>query len=235
MHVMKHVVLFDIDGTLLSVQKTQHDETRRYVDTMRSVTGKEPKVIPSRFAGMVDPQICKILLTEMGVDEDAQCELLPKTLTRMGELYHEAAKNSDVLNDGVQELLEVLSKSATHVLGVLTGNISAVGEEKLKITGIRPYFTERFYADDYYDRNKLVKDAVEACVAKYSLPNQRKVLIVGDTPIDITAAIAANATPIGVTSGVYPMVQLSRSGAKWVFPDLRPSKDLLTALDFREE
>ena len=229
---MKHVVLFDIDGTLLSVQKTQHDETRRYVDTMRSVIGKELNVVPSRFAGMVDPQICKILLTEMGVNEDAQRELLPKTLARMGELYHENPMESDVLNDGVEELLGVLFKSGTHVLGVLTGNISAVGEEKLKITGIRPYFTERFYADDYYDRNKLVKDAVQRCVAKYSLPNQRSILIVGDTPLDITAAIAANATPIGVTSGVYSMMQLSRSGAKWVFPDLRPSKELLRALDF---
>lgn len=229
----KHVILFDIDGTLVSAQKAQHDERRRYIYAIRDVTGKEPIVVPSRFAGMVDPQICKILLTDIGLDEDTQKDLMPKVLARMGEVYHEMKKDKRVLNDSVEELLRVLSRSPIHVLGVLTGNVSAVGEEKLTITGIKPYFSERFYADGYYDRNRLVEDAVEACVAKYHLSDRKSIMIVGDTPLDMTAANTADVTSMGIASGIFSMTQLSRAGAKLVFPDLKPSKGLLRAFALR--
>jgi phosphoglycolate phosphatase len=225
----KLVILFDIDGTLLSTKVTQQDEGRRYLQAIRDVTGKEPKVVPSRFAGMVDPQICTILLTELGLNQGSVDELVPKVVARMGLLYHDMKKRK-ALNEGVEELLRTLSKSPNHILGVLTGNISAIGEEKLKMTSISSYFTEKFYADEYYDRNRLVEDAVASCVTKYHLSDRRNVMIVGDTPLDMAAASAANATSIGIASGVFSITQLLDAGAKWAFPNLRPSKELLGAL-----
>lgn len=224
----KHVILFDIDGTLLSAQQ---DERERYVCAMQQVTGKTLDVNPSRFAGMVDPQICNALLSGMGFDVDARKDLMPKMLTRMGEVYHEMKKKIPALNGGVLDLLRIISKSPTHVLGIVTGNISAVGEEKLSITGIKPYFSETFYADDYENRERLVKDVVGTCVTKYQLPDNECVMIVGDTPLDIAAARAANATSIGIASGNFSTTQLSRAQARWVFPNLRPSKELLNALN----
>ena len=228
------MILFDIDGTLLSIKKIEYDETQRYIRAIRDVTGREVNVNvkPTRFAGMVDPQICNILLTELGLDEKARKDLLPNVLLRMGEVYRKMEKKGSVLNDGVLELLHALSQSANHVLGVLTGNITAVGEEKLAITQTQSYFTERFYADQYQDRQSLVEDAVELCVAKHQLPESENVIIVGDTPLDIAAANAANATSIGIASGVYSKTQLSRAGATSVFQDLRPSSKLLTSLGF---
>lgn len=223
------VILFDIDGTLLSTKVTQHDEGHRYVEAVRDVTGKEPKVVPSRFAGMVDPQICKILLTELGLNKGSVEELVPKVVARMGVLYHDMKKRKKALNEGVEELLRTLSKSPNYVLGVLTGNISAIGEEKLTMTGIRSYFAEEFYANGYYDRNRLVEDAVATCVAKYQLSARSNVMIVGDTPLDVAAANAANATSIGIASGVFSITQLSQAGARWAFPNLRPREELLMA------
>jgi phosphoglycolate phosphatase-like HAD superfamily hydrolase len=227
-----HVVLFDIDGTLVSSQMSELDERRRYVDAIREVTGKEALVNPSRFAGMVDPQICRIILAETGISEPELGSYLPKVLSRMAVVYRKMPKQV-MLNRGVKDLLNLLNHSTSHVLGVLTGNITTIAKEKLVAAGIGQYFKEGFYADNYDDRNRLVEDAVRTCVSKYSLANAKNVLIVGDTPLDMKAARAAYATPIGIASGVYSMETLSLSGAMMTFQDLTPTKDLLSSLSFQ--
>ena len=227
--MVAHVVLFDIDGTLISSSAAEEDERRRYVKTIHDVVGMKPTVIPSRFAGMVDPQICKILLAEAGLDDEKVEYFLPKVLTRMGEIYRGMEKRL-ILNAGVEELLRILTKSQNHILGVLTGNLSAVATEKLRVTGIDSYFAEHFYADNYFDRNRLIEDAVRTCVANYKLSDRKNVIIIGDTPRDISAANAAKATSIGIASGVFSLEQLSQAHATWVFSDLKPSKELLRAL-----
>jgi len=230
--MITYVILFDIDGTLVSSSMAEDDERRRYTYAIRDVVGKEPSVVPSRFAGMVDPQICRILLAETGLAEQEVQHFLPKVIVRMGEIYRGMEKKL-VLNNGVGELLRILAGSPHHVLGVLTGNLSAVGNEKLAVAGIKSFFSRGFFADAYFDRNRLMEEAIDACVADYQLPSRKNVMIVGDTPRDIAAANAANATSIGIASGVYSASQLSQEGATWVFPDLTPSKELLSALAVR--
>ena len=228
-HNVTYVILFDIDGTLLSSAATEHDERLRYLETIREVVGKEPSVQPARFAGMVDPQICRILLSEVGLPDDKVDYFLPTVLARMGEIYRKMDKNV-VLNDGVRELLPLLAKSPKHSLGVLTGNLLTVATEKLTSAKIVSYFSDLFCADRYVDRASLVGDAVRSCVAKYKLPGHRNVLIVGDTPRDITAANTSGATSIGVASGVFSMSQLSEAGAMQVYPGLEPSPQFLAGL-----
>jgi phosphoglycolate phosphatase-like HAD superfamily hydrolase len=223
------VILFDIDGTLLSTPATEESERRRYVEAVRDVIGKEPTVVPPRFAGMVDPQICKIILTELGLNEDEVSNFLPRVLLRLREIYP-TLKKELVLNEGVRELLEILATSPNHVIGVLTGNLKAVAEEKLASTGIRTFFSELFCADDYFDRPTLVESAVRICTTKHHLDSRKEVAIVGDTPRDIEAANASRATSIGVASGVYAMDQLRKAGAMHVYPNLEPTKELLGAL-----
>jgi phosphoglycolate phosphatase-like HAD superfamily hydrolase len=228
--LIANVVLFDIDGTLTSSSAADEDEKRRYFMIIGDIVGREPSIVPSRFAGMVDPQICKILLTETGLDDKSVEYFLPKVLTRMGETYRDMKKRP-ILNEGVKELLEILRRSQKHVVGVLTGNLSAVAKEKLRITGIDSYFTEGFFADNYFDRNRLVDDAVSESVTKYKLSDRKNVIIIGDTPRDIIAANGARAASVGIASGIFSLEQLAQANATWVFSDLKPSRDgLLSAL-----
>lgn len=232
------VILFDIDGTLISNSISKQSEERRFAEAIRDVVGRAPVLtlrnsrFPDRFSGMVDPQISRILLNQMGLsEEDVKCSL-PRVIARMGERYKRLEKQI-VLNKGVEPLLRLLTKSPNHVIGVVTGNILEVGSEKLSVTGIGSYFSERFYGDKYFDRNRLVRAAVETCVAKHHLPSSHNVVIVGDTLNDVIAANSANATSIGVASGGLSMKELSEAGATSVFRDLKPTKKLLIALSLR--
>ena len=223
------VVLFDIDGTLVSSAVAEDDERRRYTDAIRDVVGQTPNVVPGRFAGMVDPQICQILLSELGLTNDKVDYFVPKVVSRMSELYIKM-KKTIALNSGVEELLPLLVKSPRHAVGVLTGNLEQIAKEKLACTEILSYFTEFYCADGYFDRTKLVADAVNTCVRKYRLPASRNVMIVGDTPRDIAAANSSEATSIGIASGAFSMRQLSEAGAKQVYPSLKPTKQFLACL-----
>lgn len=223
------VVLFDIDGTLLSTEVTEESEKDRYVDAIRDVVGKEPFVSPPRFAGMVDPQICTILLEELGLSKEEVNRFLPKVLVRMSEVYRKMEKKLD-LNLGVAGLLATLAISPGHITAVVTGNLEEIAEQKLIQTDIRAYFSRLFCADHYFDRMVLVKDAVRACVKQYGLCTRSDVIVIGDTPRDIDAANAAQATSVGIASGVYNIDQLKDAGAAYAYSSLKPTRELLAAL-----
>lgn len=224
-----HMILFDIDGTLVSKQSTESNERERFRRAVLDVSGRSTPIEPWRYDGMVDPEICRRLLMETGLNAHAALKQLQRVITRSGEIYL-ASEKQPTLNRGVNELLRILSASSNHRLGVLTGNLSVVAEEKLRLTGIRQYFADMFVSNGYFDRSDLVRDAVHACVSKYQLRSNGAVMIIGDTPRDVEAANANNARVIGIASGFYSTDELKRAGAPEVFGSLEPSDELLRAL-----
>jgi phosphoglycolate phosphatase-like HAD superfamily hydrolase len=226
-----HVLLFDIDGTLVLKQSTEANELERFRRAIVDEVERSPPTQPWGYDGMVDPQICRLLLSDVGLSESAADKHLRRVIERIGQIYMTMEKHP-VLNDGVGELLKTLSVSSRHKLGVLTGNLSVVGEEKLRITGIRAYFDETFYSDGYFERRDLVREAVDACVTKYRLRGKGSVTIIGDTPRDVEAAKSSGAKAIAVATGFFSESELASAGPDAVFRDLDPRSDLLKALDF---
>jgi phosphoglycolate phosphatase-like HAD superfamily hydrolase len=226
-----HALLFDIDGTLVLKQSTEANELERFRRAIVDEVERSPPTQPWGYDGMVDPQICRLLLCDVGLSESAADKHLRRVIERIGQIYMTMEKHP-VLNDGVGELLKTLSVSSRHKLGVLTGNLSVVGEEKLRITGIRAYFDETFYSDGYFERRDLVREAVDACVTKYRLRGKGSVTIIGDTPRDVEAAKSSGAKAIAVATGFFSESELASAGPDAVFRDLNPRSDLLKALDF---
>jgi len=223
------VILFDIDGTLVLKQSTDANERERFRRAIADEVGVSPPTEPWPYDGMVDPQICRLLLIDIGLSEHAVAERLQRVIGRVGQIYTTMEKHPR-LNDGVVELLKILSISSKHKLGVLTGNLSVVAEEKLRLTEIRPYFREAFYSDGYYGRGDLVRDAIHTCVGRYRLRSNESVTIVGDTPRDMEAAKSNGAKGVAVATGFFSVGELAAAGADSVFPSLSPCDDLLKML-----
>ena len=55
-------------------------------------------------------------------------------------------------------------------------------------------------------------------------------VLVGDTPLDVAAALATGARAVGVATGSFPAADLAAAGAHAVLPDLTDTALLLAAV-----
>jgi len=119
---------------------------------------------------------------------------------------------------------------------VLTGNIRSVAEMKLAALGLREGLDLCIgaYGDDHEDRTELVQVARRRAAAVHGRTpaafDGTSTVVVGDTPLDILAALAADARAVGVATGTYPAAELTAAGAHAVLPDLTDTTVVLSAL-----
>jgi phosphoglycolate phosphatase-like HAD superfamily hydrolase len=87
------------------------------------------------------------------------------------------------------------------------------------------------YGEDHEARAELVPVARDAARRTYGLdfPGPATVLI-GDTPLDVEAALASGARAVGVATGGYSAGQLASAGADVVLPDLTDTGCVLAAV-----
>lgn len=119
---------------------------------------------------------------------------------------------------------------------VLTGNIRPVAEVKLAALGLREPLDLCIgaYGDDHEVRAELVQVARRRAAAVHGRTPAdfagTSTVVVGDTPLDIEAALAAGARAVGVASGAFSYADLTATGAHAVLPDLTDTAAVLRAL-----
>jgi phosphoglycolate phosphatase-like HAD superfamily hydrolase len=119
---------------------------------------------------------------------------------------------------------------------VLTGNVRPLAEVKLAAVGLRCPLDLCIgaYGDDHEDRTQLIHLARRRAVAVYGSSSSdfsgTATIVVGDTPEDIEAALAAGARAVGVATGGYSAKALQEAGAHAVLTDLTNTAAVLTAL-----
>ena len=119
---------------------------------------------------------------------------------------------------------------------VLTGNIRSVAEVKLAALGLREWLDLCIgaYGDDHEDRTELVHVARRRAAAVHGRSaaafGGTATVVIGDTPLDISAALAAGARAVGVATGSHPADDLAMAGADAVLPDLTDTAVVLRAL-----
>jgi phosphoglycolate phosphatase-like HAD superfamily hydrolase len=150
----------------------------------------------------------------------------------MAELEEELRRRGRAY-PGAQQALERLSRESGIVQGLLTGNIPANARVKLGAVGLGGLvdFDIGAYGSDHRVRSELVAIACARAERKLGVlvPPDRAVLI-GDTPLDVAAALAGGAHAIGVATGPYSERELAEAGAKTVLPDLRDAERLVAAV-----
>ena len=224
------LVLFDVDGTLLSASGAG----RRALDrAMRDVYGTSGPIDSYDFRGGTDPQIIRDLLDRAGLDEAA---------IRAGEaaVYrrYEALLEDEIgdgrgvsVYPGVRELVSTLAARDDVVMGLLTGNIEAGARIKLRPTGLWPFFRLGAYGSDHADRTQLplvAASRAERLVGRvFRGPDT---VIIGDTPRDIGCARAFGALAIAVATGWHTLEDLAAHGPDHAFPDFSDHGPALAAM-----
>jgi phosphoglycolate phosphatase-like HAD superfamily hydrolase len=125
------------------------------------------------------------------------------------ELRLRRPQSPAILLPGAEGILQELADSEDVHLGLLTGNLKAGAEIKLRQFGVWHHFISGAFADDAEDRNLLGPFALErmqeATGARYS---RDEIFVIGDTPKDIACAHAFGARCIAVTTGSYDRASL---------------------------
>lgn len=228
---MTVLVLFDIDGTMLLA----HGAGRRSVhQAMLDVFGATgPQQHP--FDGKTDPQIVRELGTLAGIEEAVIQERMTAALDRYFEhLVADISGTPDTVQllPGVTALLDALEVHPQVMLGLLTGNIESGAALKLRAVDIAP---ERFvvgaYGSDAASRPALPAIAQARASEKLGaeLPGSQ-IVIIGDTPHDLTCGRAIGASAIGVETGRFRAVDLHPYDPLAVFADLTDTAAVVAAI-----
>jgi phosphoglycolate phosphatase len=221
---MTKFILFDIDGTLVSLDGAGSRSLNRAMEELLRVKDGFRQI---NFAGKTDLQIIREGLGKLGLaDRD---DLLHSLLDRY--LVHlEAAVSSGGghLKMGVKELLQALEDLADVHLGLLTGNAETGARLKLKPFGLNRYFPVGAFGSDSEDRNLLLPIAVQRLQACESISvSHQQCVVIGDTPKDVECARIYGASSIAVATGPYSLSALKKTQADLVVPDLANTKQIV--------
>lgn len=214
------ILLFDVDGTLTD---TQGAGSRALKRTFAEVLGLEGALDGIPIAGRSDSWIVTAGFEAKGraVNGAALAEFKAAYVERLGQ---ELERGGAFLLPGVEPLLAAVAEREEAVLGLGTGNFRAAAEAKLAKVGIWHRFADGGFGDDAADRAELLA----AGVGRLSESERADVVVIGDTPHDISAARAIGARVMAVKTGYADPSELT--GADWLFDDLSDTASVLAAL-----
>jgi phosphoglycolate phosphatase-like HAD superfamily hydrolase len=133
---------------------------------------------------------------------------------------------------GVEPLLDALEAKADVVLGLLTGNLEGGAELKLRVAGVDfDRFRVGAYGSDAADRAELPSIAARRAEPIMGhRPHGEEIVIIGDTPADVTCGRRVGARAIGVATGRHPVEELDAAGAYRSFETLADTDGVLDAI-----
>jgi phosphoglycolate phosphatase len=212
------LILFDIDGTLLD---TGGAGARSWSWAFNQVFGVEADIGKHSNAGMTDPVVARSTFREV-MDRDPE----PAELARLMSAYlsvlpdYVASSEGYRVLPGVEQLLPRLA-DADVLLGVTTGALEAGAHAKLGRAKLNHYFLVGGYGSDSEDRVALTRAAIgraEQLLGRKLASGE--VAVVGDTPLDISAAQGAGVVSVGVATGRYDVDALHAAKADHVLASL---------------
>ncbi len=216
---MRRLILFDIDGTLLWSDGAGRVAIRA---ALVAELGTAGPIDGFRFDGKTDPQIIQELLRlerHPAASSHDHVETVCRRYAALLEAELRRGTRRMEIFPGVLALLDALEAREDALVGLLTGNIIEGARLKLRAAGIDPdRFRVGAYGSDAAERSRLPAIAAErAAPLMGRTPTGREIVIVGDTPADMTCGREVGARAIGVATGAFSVTELEAAGAATAF------------------
>jgi phosphoglycolate phosphatase len=238
------LVLWDIDFTLIDAGGVG---THLYRMVFRSMFGTDLPAA-ANMAGRTDRAIVLDTLTRAGVAEPRRH--LDQFLARLAALAptgRELTEQHSRALPGAAAALDALAAFAPGrdgaspdgaqqvgvVQSVLTGNVRPMAEMKLSALGLDGHLDLEAgaYGESHEVRAELVHMARDNATRRYGTDfSGPATVLVGDTPLDVAAALETGARAVAVATGGTTAAALAESGAHAVLPDLTDTPAVLAAI-----
>jgi len=224
--VRRTYLFWDIDGTLLS---TARAGVFAWEEAIRVVLGVEPDMAAMRTAGLTDAEIAVTIAAAYG---DRSTEAAVQLLSRYAEYLPERLgwRRGQVLPN-VRENLEALAARDDVVNMLLTGNVAAGAEAKLRHYELWEFFgAGGAFSVEGSDRPSIAREARELAARHGGEdPPGTRMVVIGDTPHDIACGKAIGARTLAVATGPGYSLDELRSCEPWsAVPEL-PAPDVFAA------
>ncbi|MEU9888209.1 haloacid dehalogenase-like hydrolase [Sphaerisporangium sp. NPDC051011] len=225
---MQLIVLWDIDHTLIENAGVSKEI---YATAFAALTRVSPS-LPASTEGRTDRLIMRDMFRRHDLPEP-DWPTIEAALTRAGGERFDDLRRRGVTLPGVRDALKAASVQAGWVSSVLTGNIAANARVKLAAFDLDPLLDLAVgaYGADAEQRPDLVAVARERVHRDRGLSIDVPVVLVGDTPRDVEAALATGSGIIAVATGIHSQAELEAAGASVVLPDLSDTAGLLIRLE----
>jgi phosphoglycolate phosphatase-like HAD superfamily hydrolase len=226
---MERLILFDIDGTLTRTQNGYLPFNEAIQKTF-GIDGDIRTVIPD---GNTDP----LIVEEIFSKADTRIEIDGKSWSLFAEILGECYKNA--INDGrttirplpgALELVRALSDSNGFYPSIVTGNLEATAQIKLRAAGLAPYLQRGATASDSHRRADLPRIAKTRWEERVGRLHPEHCVVIGDTPKDLGAARHNGMKCVLVGTGRYPVEELRDAEADECLTDLRDTGAILEML-----
>lgn len=214
------LVLWDIDHTLVDYTGLG---SIWYAAALAGATGVQMHSRP-HYGGHTELAISTEILTLHGIEAD---EATIQRLWR--ELIAAADRDAATLAakgralDGAAAALAEFGAHDGIVQTLVTGNLPEISRHKLAAFGLDTHLDLEIggYGSLSAHRSDLVPHAVSAAADKHGTKfAPEAVVVIGDTPNDVRAALDHGAIAVAVATGGHPAAELADAGAHTVLPDL---------------
>jgi phosphoglycolate phosphatase len=211
----RRLLMWDIDWTLLFGGGVAR---QAYRAAFLGLAGRDP-LVELVFAGRADLDTMAEALALEGVGHVAVAGFLDRYAAEFAARAHLLTESGYPL-PGAREVLGALAGRADLVQTTVTGNIAPVAHAKLAAFDLADPLDLSVggYGDEHPVRAALVAASRERARARYG--DFADVIVIGDTPYDIAAALACGVTAIGVATGATSAEELRAAGAHAVLDSL---------------
>lgn len=224
------LVLWDVDLTLVDYSGIGR---KWYARSLANVLGMRIRHVPS-FPGRTERAITMELLAAHGVERTE--EHIQRMFDELASIAEEARPDMASLGralPGAAEVLAALDERPDVVQSLVTGNLPVLAGIKLETFNLDKHvdFEVGGYGSISEHRHDLVSAAMARAAVKYGgeFPPS-SVVVVGDTPHDVRAALHHGAVGVGVATGRHTVRDLEECGAHAVLPDLADTQAVLDTL-----
>jgi phosphoglycolate phosphatase-like HAD superfamily hydrolase len=226
---VSHVVLFDIDGTLITSGRAG---ARGMDSAFLALYGVAGALEGVSLAGRTDHAIVSDVMRAIGHEptpesvralRDAYLQHLPGELAKP----HPDAR----VLPGVIAVLDALARRDDVAVGLLTGNFARGAAIKLGHFDLWSRFTFGAFGDDHVNRRDLVPIAMTEAARVGAVVPATQFVVIGDTPLDIDCARHHSVRSVGVATGLFGREALAAAEADLVLDTLEPVETLTGWLD----
>jgi phosphoglycolate phosphatase len=219
------VLLFDIDGTLLTTAGGGNRALRRAIEQEFSIENPDTEI---SFSGRTDRSLMVELLQRNRVSPTvANCGRLRR---RYGGLFgDELNRSGGTLLPGVVPLLQALQSVPNLDVAVMTGNFPETATQKLEYFEIRRWVRWIIGGDLDVHRDDMARRAASWVARRHGDAHQQTIVI-GDTPADVMCGRAIGAKTLAVTTGEFSREQLEPVKPTMLLDDLSNTEQVVRFL-----